>query len=425
MELFPGCYRKDLASGLSVIGQEEQQSKSVSLGLWFKSGSRDETPEENGITHLIEHLLFRGTENRSAYRITSDVDRLGGHINGSTSREYLLLSLRLLPESLNEGLEILTDLATNPLFREEDFRVEKDVVLEEIRSSHDDHQSETVRLLEQTIWGENSGLAQPIRGTESSLKDLTRDNVEARYGTLKRPGDMMLVGAGNMNFEELYQSTGKYLAGIGQNKPDEQGRSPTGETVEVSGGKTKSDSRDINQLHCAIGVEGLAKSDEDRYPLEMLNIILGQGMSSRLFRKVRKEHGLAYQVTSNAQYFADTGFFLVYGAMAPENLDQFIDLVTEELEDLVKNRVGSDELERAKKKTKGNLVLGLENNRSLMGRLGITSLHGSEFLSVSEVIERIEAVSPEEIQSVAERLLDRERLNYALLGPEVEEASFL
>ncbi len=424
MELFPGCYRKDLASGLSVIGQEEQQSKSVSLGLWFKSGSRDEAPEENGITHLIEHLLFRGTENRSAYRITSDVDRLGGHINGSTSREYLLLSLRLLPESLNEGLEILTDLATNPLFRKEDFRVEKDVVLEEIRSSHDDHQSETVRLLEETIWGENSGLAQPVRGTEESLENLTGDNVEARYKNLKRPGEMMLVGAGNMSFEELYESTGKYLAGIGEDEPGEASRTQK-EKNEVSGGKTKRDSRDINQLHCAIGVEGLAKSDEDRYPLEMLNIILGQGMSSRLFRKVRKEHGLAYQVTSSAQYFADTGFFLVYGAMAPENLDQFIDLVTDELEDLVKNRVGSDELERAKKKTKGNLVLGLENNRSLMGRLGVTALHKSEFLSVSEVIERIEAVSPEEIQSVAERLLDRERLNYALLGPGVEEASVL
>lgn len=424
MELFPGCYRKNLASGLSVIGQEERQSKSVSLGLWFKSGSRDENPEENGITHLIEHLLFRGTKNRSAYRITSDVDRLGGHINGSTSREYLLLSLRLLPESLNEGLEILTDLATNPLFREEDFRIEKDVVLEEIRSSHDDHQSETVRLLEETIWGENSGLAQPVRGTEESLENLTDDNVEARYENLKNPGEMMLVGAGNMNFEELYESTGKYLAGLGENKPGEASRTPRGEN-EVTPGKTKSDVRDINQLHCAIGVEGLAKSDQERYPLEMLNIILGQGMSSRLFRKVRKEHGLAYQVTSSAQYFADTGFFLVYGAMAPENLDKFIDLVTEELEDLVKNRVGSDELERAKKKTKGNLVLGLENNRSLMGRLGVTALHESEFLSVSEVIERIEAVSPEEIQNVAERLLDRKRLNYAILGPEVEEASVL
>ena len=425
MELFPGCYRKDLTNGLSVIGQEEPQSKSVSLGLWFKSGSRDENPEENGITHLIEHLLFRGTENRSAYQITSDVDRLGGHVNGSTSREYLLLSLRLLPESLDEGLEILTDLATNPLFREEDFRVEKDVVLEEIRSSHDDHQSETVRLLEETIWGENSGLSQPVRGTEESLKKLSGDDVKSRYGFLKSPEEMMLIGAGNMNFDELYDHTKNYLEGVGSVEAGGNGAPPAEQIGETSSGKTKSDWRDINQLHCAIGVEGLAKSDEDRYPLEMLNIILGQGMSSRLFRKVRKKHGLAYQVTSNAQYFADTGFFLVYGAMAPENLDQFIDLVTDELEDLVNNQVGADELERAKKKTKGNLVLGLENNRSLMGRLGITELHESEFLSVSKVIERIEEVSPEEIQDVAKRLLDRERLNYALLGPEAEDASVL
>lgn len=425
MELFPGCYRKDLTNGLSVIGQEEPQSKSVSLGLWFKSGSRNENPEENGITHLIEHLLFRGTENRSAYQITSDVDRLGGHVNGSTSREYLLLSLRLLPESLNEGLEILTDLATNPLFRKEDFRVEKDVVLEEIRSSHDDHQAETVRLLEETIWGENSGLAQPVRGTEESLEKLSGDDVESRYRDLNRPGNLMLVAAGDMELDTLYSYAENYLGEIEPVETEGNGAPPARQIGENSSGKTKSDWRDINQLYCAIGVEGLAKSDKDRYPLEMLNIILGQGMSSRLFRKVRKKHGLAYQVTSNAQYFADTGFFLVYGAMAPENLEQFVDLVIDELEDLVNSHVGADELERAKKKTKGNLVLGLENNRSLMGRLGVTELHDNEFLSVSEVIERIEAVSPEEIQGVAERLLNQERLNYALLGPEVEDASVI
>ncbi len=423
MELFPGCYRKELANDLEVIGQEEPQSKSVSLGLWFKSGSRDERPKENGITHLIEHLLFRGTENRNAYRITSDVDRLGGHINGSTSREYLLLSLRLLPESLAEGLDILTDLALNPLFRQEDFKLEKDVVLEEIRSSHDDHQSESIRLLGETIWGEDSGLSQPVRGTEESLTELTRDRVEKRYESVKKPGKMIITAAGDFDFEELFSLTESSLGGLASGDLTENELDSNSPKRGNSNGSIKRDQRDINQLHCVLGVEGLAKKDEDRYPLEMLNVILGQGMSSRLFRKVRKENGLAYQVTSSSKYYTDTGVFLVYGAMAPQNLNKFIELTMEEIDNLIEEPVGPRELERAKKKTKGNLVLGLEDNRSLMGRLGITTLHGDDFLSVSEVIEEIEAVSPEDIKDVANKLLTRDRINYSLLGPEVEEVS--
>lgn len=425
MELFPGCYRKELRNGLEIIGQEEPQSKSVSLGLWFESGSRDEAPEKNGITHLIEHLLFRGTENRSAYQITSDVDRLGGHINGSTGKEYLLLSLRLLPESLAKGLEILADLSLNPLFRKGDFELEKDVVLEEIRSSHDDHQSESIRLLGEALWGENSGLSQPVRGTEDSLSRLTGEDVKNGYKDIKQPNDMMVTAAGNFDFDKLVSLSESHLGKLDSGGKQRPRPMAVSSEPGSANGAIKKDPRDINQLHCALGVEGLAKKDEDRYPLEMLNVVLGQGMSSRLFRKVRKENGLAYHVVSSSQYFADTGFFLVYGAMAPENLEHYIKLVLEEIEDLIEKPVDSRELERAKKKTKGNLVLGLENNRSLMGRLGITALHGDDFLSVTEVIERIEDISPEDIQGVAKRLLPRDKLNYSLLGPGIEEASLL
>ncbi|MFP4508325.1 MAG: M16 family metallopeptidase [Candidatus Acetothermia bacterium] len=420
MELFPGCYRKELANGLEVLGQEEPQSKSVSLGLWFKSGSRDEKPEESGITHLLEHLLFRGTKNRSDYEITSDVDRLGGHVNGSTGKEYLLLSLRLLPESLPEGMDILTDLALNPLFRREDFDLEKDVVLEEIRSSHDDHQSESIRLLGETIWGENSGLSRPVRGTENSLTDLTRKRVKKRYKELKNPDNMMVTAAGDFEFEELVSLSKSYLGNLRSGGRVISDQKIQARKVPGSKGRINRDQRDISQLHCALGVEGLAKKDDDRFPLEMLNVILGGGMSSRLFRKIRKENGLAYQVTSSSQYFRDTGFFFIYGAMAPGGLDKFIELTRKEMEELVNKPVEDDELERAKKKTKGNLVLGLEDNRSLMGRLGITALHDDDFRSVSEVLEKIEAVSSDEIRDVAERLLSRDRFNYSLLGPKVD-----
>ncbi len=421
MELFPGCYRDNLAKGLQVIGQEEPQSKSISLGLWFSSGSRDEHPDRSGVTHLIEHLLFRGTENRSAYQITSDVDRLGGYINGSTSHEFLLLSLRILPESLSEGVDILTDLALNPLFEKEDFGLEKDVVLEEIRSSHDDHKSETIRLLEKTVWGEGAGLSLPVRGTENSLSSLTREKTIERFSELQDPGGMIMTAAGDLSFEYLKETVKSSLADVTfekrvrDNKKDDTKLRAKPET------RHKEDWREINQIHCAIGTEGLAKKDGDRFPLEMLNIVLGQGMSSRLFRKIRKEKGLAYQVTSSTQYYSDTGLFFVYGALAPENLKHYFNLVTEEFDRLRNEPVSSGELELAKKKTKGNLVLGLENNRSLMGRLGITALHDDDFLSVNEMVEKIENVTPEDIQKVANRLLKPENLNYSLLGPEIDE----
>ncbi len=421
MELFPGCYRKKLDGGIEIIGQEESQSKSVSLGLWFKSGSRDETRTKSGITHLIEHLLFRGTENRTSYQITSDVDRLGGHINGSTGREFLLLSLRLLPESLSEGMDILTDLALHPLFREEDFDLEKDVVLEEIRSSHDDHQSEAIRLLEETIWGDNSGLSLPVRGLEDTLTGLSREEVLTRFDSLQKAEEIMVTAAGNLSMDDLVTIASGSFEGITSDRKSEKGsvnnRDGNSNSPEL---RHKHDWRDINQLHCVIGTEGLAKKDEDRFPLEMLNVILGQGMSSRLFRKVRKESGLAYQVTSSTQHYSDTGLFFVYGAIAPKNLDRFLNLVLKEFERIKAERVSENELDLAKKKTKGNLVLGLENNRAMMSRLGITALHNNEFLSVEEVVEKIENVTRNDIQKVARRTLAEDEVNYSLLGPKVK-----
>ena len=428
MELFPGCYRKVLndGTGPQVIGQEEPGSKSISLGLWFRSGSRDEKLTESGVTHLIEHLLFRGTENRSAYQITSDVDRLGGHINGSTSREFLLLSLRLLPESLSEGIDILTDLAFNPLFQEDDFRLEKDVVLEEIRSARDNYQSETIRLLQEAIWGEESGLSAPIRGTEETVTELSRSSALDRFNPLKSLDKIMITAAGKLSFDNLVNCVEDSFPEMSSETRSNQNRA-TGDQCSTPSKTTegKTDWRDLNQLNCSIGVEGLPKKDDDRFPLEMLNVILGQGMSSRLFRKVRKERGLAYQVTSSTEYYSDTGLFFVYGSIGPGNLDRFVELVLEEFDDLTNEPVTDEELELAKKKTKGNLVLGLENNRALMGRLGITALYDTGFLSVEDVIRKLEEVTPEDITRVANRLLTRKNLRYSLLGPKVDGATNL
>ncbi|MFP3953159.1 MAG: M16 family metallopeptidase [Candidatus Acetothermia bacterium] len=419
MELYPGCFRRTLSNKITVIGEEVPTSKSVSLGVWFDSGSRDETDGLYGITHLIEHLLFRGTENRTAYEISSDVDRIGGLINGSTATEFLLLSLQLLPNSIDRGIAILSDLVSNPSFDKEDMTLEKDVVLEEIHSSHDDHQRESIRLFEQTVWGEESGLARPVLGTEETVRSITVQEVADRFSQLRRPEKITVTAGGKLNFELLVDQVGAKFADIldasGPSTPD--GGEGPGEVAAQE--KINGQLRDIHQLHVVIGVEGIPRSDERRYPLEMLNVLLGHGMSSRLFRKVRKERGLAYHVVSNTQYYSDSGLFYVYGAIDPDNLDEYRDLVIQEFEDLSTDCVTDEELELAKQKTKGNLVLGLENNEALMGRLGVSSIYGTELLSVSKVLEKIDAVSKEEIKAVATSLLEESEINMSLLGPEV------
>jgi len=424
MKLYPGCFRQDLSNAITVIGEEVPHSKSVSLGMWFNSGSRDEADESNGITHLIEHLLFRGTDNRSAYQITSDVDRLGGLINGSTSTEFLLLSLQLLPEVLAGGIEILTDLATYPLFDLKDMQLEKGVVLEEIRSSRDDNQSEAIRLFEEAVWGKDCGLSRPVLGTEQSVKSISRSDVCQRFSQLRRPKHITVTAAGKLDFETLTAEIENKLDGL-PNALQAEGKSelidrPSGCKFE---GKCNYDWRDIRQLHIVIGVEGIPRSDERRYPLEMLNVLLGHGMSSRLFQKVRKERGLAYQVVSNTRYYSDTGLFYIYGAIDPDNLVEYKDLVLGELENLQSEFVTDEELELAKQKTKGNLVLGLENNEALMGRLGISSLYNTDFLSISSILNKIDSVSKAEIKNVSQNLFADSQIKYSVLGPKMDDLS--
>lgn len=419
MKLYPGCYQDSLPNGLEIVGQEEPDSKSVSLGVWFDSGSRDEAPDVNGITHLIEHLLFRGTENRSAYEISSDVDRIGGLINGSTSTEFFLLSLQLLPESLERGVEILADLVVHPLLRQEDMMLEKDVVLEEIHSSQDNHQRETIRLFERAVWGEDCGLSQPVLGTESTVKSISSEDVRSRFTGLKAPGRITITAAGKLEFDRLVELIEDNFSVL-QAETDQNARNENPHTPgRTEGELVNHDWRDIHQLHVVTGAESIPRGDERRYPLEMLNVLLGNGMSSRLFRKVRKERGLAYQVVSNTQYYSDTGMFYVYGAIDPDNLDQYRRLVAEEFEDLSSNSVSDRELQLAKQKTKGNLVLGLENNEALMGRLGISNLYGTDLLSVEKVLEKIDSITKEEIKSVASDLLKEREIKTSLLGPEV------
>lgn len=416
MELYPGCYQKRLPAGLQVIGEEIPTSKSVSLGLWFDSGSRDEEPDQNGITHLIEHLVFRGTSNRSAYGISSAIDRLGGRINGGTGREYTVFYVDLIPEGLEGGLDLLADLALNPLFNPDDLELERGVVVEEIRSARDDPQSEAFRLFQEALWGSDSGLSLRVTGNEYSVKGISAAQIKRRFDQMRRGPNMMVAAAGAFDFNHLVDLAADYFQRLEEeSKPDGNRNTP-----QVHW-RDKREDRDINQSHLCIGVEGLPKGDEDRYVLEILSVILGNGMSSRLFRKIRKELGLAYHLSSTTEYYSDTGLFAVYLALDRANVNRAKDLVVTELKDLQQNPVSDEELELAKKKTKGNLVLGLESNQANMVRLGGSLVYREELKPVEDILNEIEKITKDEIQNLASRLFSPDRLSGGLIGPSVSE----
>lgn len=413
VEIYPGCKQHKLSHGLRVIGHELPQTKSISLGLWFNSGSRDEAADQNGITHLIEHLIFRGTKNRTSHEISSAVDNLGGRINGGTGREYMVLFLDLLPQGLSDGVELLSDLCSNPLFPREDLQLERNVVIEEIRSARDNPQSEVLRLFREALWGRDDGLSLSITGTEKSVNTIDRDQIIDRFNRMREGNNMVLAAAGHFDFDDLVKYSELNFGNI------EQGTSRGYERPHPTPGeKRAADSRDLKQVHLCVGTPALEKGNEDRYVLEILNVILGKGMSSRLFRKVRREYGLVYQISSNTEYFSDTGLFLVYGATDKNNLERVNRIVQEELFKLTEELVKDEELSLAKNKTKGNLVLGLESNQAQMVRLGGSLIYEQDLESVDEVLNEIDSVSKEDIRGIAKDLFRRENLTFSLLGPE-------
>lgn len=407
-----------LSNGLRLIAQERPTTNSLSLGLWFNSGSRDEPKDRSGATHLIEHLVFRGTATRSADEISRTVDRLGGRMNAGTGREYMLLYLDLLPDGLEEGISLLADLVKNPLFDSNHLDLEKNVVLEELRSKQDKPQYQALQLFREALWGKDSGLALPVAGKAESIQGLARSELISRFQSMKDPTNLVLSVAGNVQFDQFVNCASQYLSDLTPTTNMASTRS-----VPVSDNSCRTKEGQLQQSHLSLGVQSLEKGHDDRYVQEMLNVILGKGMSSRLFRLVRKELGLAYQISSRTEYFSDSGFFLIYGVADESNVQQVTEVVVDQLKDLQENLVTEEELQLAKQKTKGNLVLGLESNHSHMVRLGGSLIYEVELEPVTQVIQQIEEVTRKDVRRVTRRLFSTDRLVFSLLGPNSNDCS--
>jgi predicted Zn-dependent peptidase len=399
-----------LPNGITVITESIESVRSVALGLWFAVGSRSESGAESGMSHFLEHMMFKGTSTRSASDISESFDRLGAELNAFTSKEYTCYFARFLDEHLGEAMGILSDMVCDPELADDAITSEKEVVLEEI-SRHDDAPDDAVHdLFAATLWPDHP-LGAPILGTRATVSAFDR-NASAGYRSRHyRTGDLVVVAAGSVAHDEVVALAQEHLAGLPESDPADRDHVAPGDP-----GRLAVVTKDTEQAHIVLGVRGLRAGDDDRYALSVLDAAMGGGMSSRLFLEIRERRGLAYAVYSYHSLFRETGSLAFYVGTRPTNAEQVVELVREQVADIVANGLPDAELLKVKQSITGHLVLGLENTRARMTRLGKNEITESEILSIDEIVSRLEAVTSADVRELASRLLEGPT-TLAMIGP--------
>jgi predicted Zn-dependent peptidase len=402
-----------LENGISVLSEQLPHFNSVSVGIWFKVGSRDERDGEKGICHFIEHTVFKGTKNRTASQIVKEIEAVGGTINAFTTKEYVCFHARVLGKDLSLALSVLSDLVRDPLFDPEELEREKGVVIQEIKMTEDTPEEHVYELFFKTFWKDHP-LGFPIAGEESTVKAFTSEQVMEFYKRHFSPDRMIVVAAGSVEHEELLEMVVKELGTL-------QGRN--GEVIrdspkEVQSG-VKSFKKDLEQVHLCLGVEGVSQTHSLRFPLLVLNTILGGNMSSRLFQELREKRGLSYAVYSFLQSFTDSGVFGLYVGTTPQELSQVLELIKEQWQSLSRGEIKEEEVRLAKEYLKGGLLISLESPEGWMNRLAKNEIYYGREIKVEETLSAIESVDLKVLKEVGEAFLGKEPC--AVFLGEVEE----
>jgi predicted Zn-dependent peptidase len=406
--------RTVLPSGLRVITEALPTVRSVAAGVWVGIGSRDEEPAVAGASHYLEHLLFKGTEKRSALDISATVEAVGGETNAFTAKEYTCYYARVLDEDLPMAMDVLGDMLCSSLITAADLEVERGVILEEI-SMHEDDPGEVVHdLFAQGQFGDHP-LGRPVLGTTDTIGAMTRAQVHAFYRERYTPDAMVVAVAGNLEHDAVVDLVERSFSGEGEATPRTERRGSVSDVPHRTG-NVAVHVKDTEQAHLVLGGQGLCRHDDRRFTLGVLNHALGGGMSSRLFQEIREKRGLAYSVYSFAAQYADTGQVGVYAGCAPGKADEVLHLVGDELARVAENGLTDDEVARGKGMVKGSTVLGLEDTGSRMSRIGKSDLLYGEVMTIDEIIARIDAVTPDDIRSVASDLLGGP-LTLGVIGP--------
>jgi predicted Zn-dependent peptidase len=405
------AYRKSvLPDGIRVITEQMPHVRSVAVGIWVNTGSRNEPEGRGGVSHLIEHLVFKGTSSRTAGEIARIMDSVGGQMDAFTTKEYTCFYVSVLDEHLPLAVDLLSDILLHPLFSAEDLEREKSVVLQEIKMVEDTPDDLIHDLFAARIWP-NHPLGRPILGVREAVQAFSRDTILGHFVEEYCPEKIIIAVAGNVEHGRALELFAERFNGFFRQAVPRDGTPPA-----LAPGLDMIH-KPLEQVHLVVGFPGLHHGAAERYALYLLNDVMGGGMSSRLFQEVRERQGLVYSIYSGTQAYRDTGVLFISAATDAQNFSKVLKLVLKELRALKKDGITADELRRAKDHLKGNLMLSLESTSSRMNRLAKQELSFGAFFSLDAMLAAIDRVGEEEVQSLIHRLLDEDQLALLTLGP--------
>ena len=408
-----GLRRTTFPNGLTVVSEYMPQVRSVALGAWVRSASIHEVREEMGVSHLLEHLVFKGSARRSAREIALSLESLGGSLDAYTSREHTAFQARVLDEHLPQAADVMVDLIFSPLLLESDLALERKVVLEEIAMVEDAPDDIVFELHNELLWGEHP-LGYSILGTRASVGAMPLADIRRLHERVYRPEHIVVSAAGHVEHDALVD----ILARTGWAGVDRGSAPPTvAPAAGVPGASRQHVDRDTAQSHVVLGASSIAYGDSRRYALTLLTSVLGGGMSSRLFQRVREERGLAYSIYAFHQHYTTAGQQGVYLATSPDQVAEALDSVNAELADIVARGLPPDELLMGKSQLKGQITLSLESPGARLYRAAATELYGEPFRPLDEVLALIDAIGAEEVAAVAREFFSPERMTTLTLGP--------
>ena len=402
--------RHTLPSGLTVLIETLPYVRSVALGYYLRSGSAVETEERSGSSHFLEHLVFKGTEKRSTSEIAHLIDILGGEVDAFTGKEYTSFYAHVLDEQVETALDLLTDIVVSPRFTDKDLEAERSVILEEIKMVEDTPDDLVHEIFVTSFWPRHP-LGRPILGTEETVNGLTRKEILEHFRDTFHPANMIFCASGNVRAEQIVPYLDKAFSDSGRKASKNDWPAPRPQQHVILREK-----RELEQVHLCLGSRGFPQQGNERYAAALFNAVLGSGMSSRLFQRIREKEGLVYAVMSYHNGYLHGGYQAVYAACAPRNLKRVLSLTLEEMRNIKQNGATADELHAAKLHLKGSILLSLESTVSRMSGIARQEYYFGRQFTPDEIIAHIDAVTLDDIQNVARTIVDPDTLSLTLLG---------
>ncbi len=405
--------RKKLPNGLTIITEQMQHIRSASIGIWLQTGSRDEDAEWNGISHFIEHMVFKGTRHRTAEEIARQVDSIGGNMDAFTAKECICFNVKVLDEHVPTALDILSDLVLNPVFDAADIARERGVIMEEIKMDEDNPDYLVHEIFTQNFWKDHP-LGKPILGTKETVKRFERPSVVDAYDHRFAPGNIIVSAAGNLDHDKFVELVTSHFEHMKASKNGKNGFHSS--TPKIVSRIVLRNKKALEQVQLCLGVPAHPIAHEKRHAGYILNTLLGGGMSSRLFQNIRERQGLAYSIYSDLNPYRDTGCLAVYAGTSLASASKVVQSVVSEFRKLKAEPVPEEELKRSKAQLKGSLMLSLESSTARMSNLARQEMYFDRFYDLDELIERIEAVTTDDLTQLANEFFRTESVALTALG---------